>query len=112
MNRPKSSSEYAVAADFDNRDHYAFGSGRRLCVGIHLAERALWRSIAQLLWAFRVEPASDEKGEIPLDTDAYNGSIASAPMPFMVRIVPRSAKHAEIVRKAALDVEGYLKQWE
>ncbi|KAF2827089.1 cytochrome P450 oxidoreductase-like protein [Ophiobolus disseminans] len=113
INHRKSSSEYAVAAEFEHRDHYAFGSGRRFCVGIHLGERTLWRSVAQLLWAFNIEPAVDADGEpVPLNTDAYEGDFASAPMPFKVRIVPRSPKHAEIVQRAAADVQDHLKQWE
>jgi hypothetical protein len=31
---------------------------------------------------------------------------------FRMRIVPKSAKHAEVVRRAASDVESYPEQWE
>ena len=31
--------ELAASADYQNRDHYSNGAGRRLCPGTHLAER-------------------------------------------------------------------------
>lgn len=46
--------EYA-AGDWEKRDHYGYGAGRRICPGIHLAERNMFLSIAKLLWAFRFE---------------------------------------------------------
>lgn len=46
--------EYVSCADPEQRDHYGYGSGRRICPGIHLAERNLFLAIAKLLWAFRM----------------------------------------------------------
>ena len=46
--------EYA-AGDWEKRDHYGYGAGRRICPGIHLAERNMFLSIAKLLWAFKFE---------------------------------------------------------
>ena len=43
--------ELATAADYERRDHYGYGSGRRLCPGIHLAERNLFLGVAKLLQA-------------------------------------------------------------
>ncbi|KAH9958673.1 cytochrome P450 [Lactifluus volemus] len=37
-----------------DRDHWAFGAGRRICPGIHVAERELWLAISRLLWAFDI----------------------------------------------------------
>jgi cytochrome P450 len=55
---------------YENRDHYGYGAGRRLCPGIHLAERNLFLAMAKLLWAFHMLPAVDETGqEMPVDTD-------------------------------------------
>ncbi|PNY24206.1 Fumitremorgin C synthase [Tolypocladium capitatum] len=53
--------ELAAAADYESRDHYGYGSGRRICPGIHLAERNLFLGIAKLIWAFSIEPAVDEQ---------------------------------------------------
>ncbi|KAF2029003.1 cytochrome P450 [Setomelanomma holmii] len=62
LNHSKLSAALAASPDYGNRDHYTFGSGRRNCVGIHLAERTLWRMIAQILWAFKIERIVDEYG--------------------------------------------------
>jgi hypothetical protein len=60
--------ELAAAADYESRDHYGYGSGRRICPGIHLAERNLFLAIAKLIWAFSIEPGQDEKGQ-PIEPD-------------------------------------------
>lgn len=113
LNYPKHSMEYATSSDYEHRDHYAFGAGRRICVGMHLGERTLWRMIAQLLWAFQIEPAADETGKpIELDIHAYSDGMVYAPKPYMVRFVPRSAKHAEVVRRVAAEAKVFLRQWE
>lgn len=49
--------------DYANRDHYGYGSGRRLCPGIHLAERNLFLAIAKLVWAFDIGPGRDAAGQ-------------------------------------------------
>jgi len=106
--------DYAGSPDYENRDHYAYGSGRRICVGIHLAERTQWRLLARILWAFKIERAIDETtGEaIELDADAYTDGIITQPLPFKVRFVPRSEKHVEVIRNDYKSVQGFLEQWE
>lgn len=72
---PFLASEYA-AGDWERRDHYGYGSGRRICPGIHLAERNLFLAVAKLLWAFRFEeavPGQDGKMAIPNDSDPLTG---------------------------------------
>ncbi|KAI9680442.1 MAG: hypothetical protein M1822_007200 [Bathelium mastoideum] len=59
--------EYA-AGKWEERDHYGYGVGRRICPGIHLAERNMFLAIAKLLWAFRFE-----RGEGPFDPDPVTG---------------------------------------
>ncbi|KAE8154438.1 cytochrome P450 [Aspergillus avenaceus] len=60
--------ELAAAADYENRDHYGYGAGRRLCPGIHLAERNLFLAIAKLIWAFSIKPSLKEDGQ-PVEYD-------------------------------------------
>lgn len=113
LNHPKHSTEYAISSDYENRDHYAFGAGRRICVGMHLGERTLWRIIAQILWAFKIEQAVDETGQlIELDIHGYTDGIVYAPKPYMVRFISRSEKHADVIRKVASEAKSYFKQWE
>jgi len=49
---------------------------------------------------------------IELDTDAYTDGFVRQPLPFKVRITPRSARHAEVIRRDFKAVEEYLRKWE
>jgi cytochrome P450 len=49
---PHLAPHYASAKDSVDRDHFGYGASRRICPGIHLAERNLWIAVAKLLWAF------------------------------------------------------------
>ncbi len=114
LKHPKLAMDYAGSPDWENRDHYAYGAGRRICVGIHLAERTQWRITARLLWAFNIEPAIDEVTGKPveLDTEAYEDGFVSEPKPYKVRFVPRSEEHAKVIRKNSKELEAFLKKWE
>ena len=57
--------------DSANRDHYGYGSGRRLCPGIHLAERNLFLALAKIVWAFDISPAKDAAGR-DIEVDVTN----------------------------------------
>ncbi|KAK2007388.1 cytochrome P450 2D18 [Colletotrichum eremochloae] len=111
----KLASELAASPNYSERDHYSYGAGRRLCPGVHMAERTQWRLIAQILWAFRIERAIGEDGTvIEPDTSyaAYDDGFLSSPKEYRVRFVPRSEKHAEVVRREFREIEGFLKQYE
>ena len=58
---------YAVGS-WEGRDHYGYGLRRRICPGIHLAERTMPLGIAKLLWAFNFE-----KGPGKSDGDPVTG---------------------------------------
>ncbi|KAH7135157.1 cytochrome P450 2D18 [Dendryphion nanum] len=105
--------DYAGSPDFMNRDHYVYGAGRRICVGIHLAERTQWRILARLLWAFKIEPAIDETTglEIPIDADDFEVKFMNIPRTFKVQIKVRSARHAEVIRQDLEKVKDFLKSW-
>ena len=51
------------------------GNGRRICPGIHLADRGLYHAIVKMLWAFDIKMANDpETGEpIVPNTDMLTG---------------------------------------
>ncbi|KAF2652642.1 cytochrome P450 2D18 [Lophiostoma macrostomum CBS 122681] len=116
LNHPRLAMDYAGSPDYMNRDHYSYGAGKRICVGIHLAERTQWRVLARLLWAFKIEPAiDDETGfPVPLDTsdDAYGEGLLSHPLPYKVRFTPRSEKHVQIIREEYKNAEEYLSKWD
>ncbi|CAG8700847.1 25170_t:CDS:2, partial [Racocetra persica] len=56
--------------NYENRDHFGFGAGRRLCTGMHMAEGELLLGVSRLLWCFRIENASPlGKDGKPIPTD-------------------------------------------
>ena len=114
LDHPGLASEYAASQDYENRDHYAYGAGRRICPGIHLAERTQFRMLAAILWTFHIEKAVDETtgNEIPIDIEAFEDKLIAGPKPFKVRFTPRSSKHIEIIKREAERVNGLLRQWE
>ncbi|KAJ5390698.1 cytochrome P450 [Penicillium cataractarum] len=96
--------ELAAAADYESRDHYGYGSGRRICPGIHLAERNLFLAIAKLIWAFSIGPALDENGQ-PVQYDyspetGYSEGFLVCAKDFPCVIKPRSeARRATIMKE-------------
>jgi hypothetical protein len=104
---------YAGSPDYEHRDHYAYGAGRRICVGIHLAERTQWRIVARLLWAFDILPALDEEGrEVEVDTEAFEEGFLVGPKEFKVRFVPRGEKRVGVIRGDYEGVREFLGGWE
>ncbi|KAJ4289855.1 hypothetical protein N0V90_011187 [Kalmusia sp. IMI 367209] len=105
----QSASEAAHNPDFSQRDHYTFGAGRRLCQGMHIAERSLFLAVARLLWAFDFQLQKDENGvEIRPDADALTDGVLVRPKEFPVEIVVRSEERAKAVRREWGKVEGKL----
>ncbi|KAJ5942585.1 hypothetical protein N7516_002753 [Penicillium verrucosum] len=66
-NHPHLAPDY-VPGTWERRDHYGYGVGRRICPGIHLAERNMFLAIAKLVWAFDFQP-----GEGSVDSDPVSG---------------------------------------
>jgi cytochrome P450 len=113
LNHPKLANEYASSPDYANRDHYGYGAGRRICPGLHLAERNMWRIVAKLLWAFDIlEPLGSDGKVEHLDENAYNSCILVSPLPFKVRLVPRSKAVLEQVRRDKAEAEAFLSQFD
>ncbi|KAL1884072.1 hypothetical protein Daus18300_000181 [Diaporthe australafricana] len=111
----QTSAEAAMNGDAHKRDHYVFGAGRRLCQGMHIADRSLFLSISRLLWAFNLEKAVDTEGnEIEPDQDNLTEGILVQPAPFPAKITPRSEKHVQAIRQEWEECQPLLddtKQW-
>ncbi|KAH7320333.1 cytochrome P450 [Rhizoctonia solani] len=76
-----------------------FGFGRRICPGLHHAEAVIFITVAGLLAMFDIQPEEDANGNpIPLKADTTLNEILQQVLPFQCRIIPRSSKHAQIVR--------------
>ncbi|KAG9628843.1 cytochrome P450, partial [Aureobasidium melanogenum] len=87
------------ASDVRNRDHFAFGSGRRVCPGYHVAERSLAVAIMRLLWGFKIAPSPDAK--LPLDPRDFAGEMPGNPGEQMpVTVVVRDEKTRSIINHA------------
>ncbi|KAJ4387826.1 hypothetical protein N0V93_008429 [Gnomoniopsis smithogilvyi] len=112
---PKSSYESATSADASQRDHFVFGTGRRLCQGMHVADRTLHLAVSRLLWAFNIDKALDDDGrEVVPDPERLTQGFILHPEPFPASITPRSEKHAVLLRKdweACQQLLDQRKQW-
>lgn len=83
------------------RDNFNFGAGRRLCQGVHIAERSLFLGMSRILWGFHINKALDVAGNpITPDIDDLDGGITVHPRKYQVDIVPRSPERAQIIREA------------
>lgn len=65
--------------------HISFSTGRRVCVGLHLAERNLYMAVSGLLAFFRIE----KEAFIDVDTPKSILSATLLPTPYKVKLVPR-----------------------
>jgi hypothetical protein len=98
------------------RDNFNFGAGRRLCQGIHIAERSLFLGISRLIWGFNLSKPLDENG-VPItpDVDDLVGGITVQPRDYKAIIEPRSPGKVDIMREAWRGCQDLLdpetKQW-
>ncbi|KAI9573125.1 cytochrome P450, partial [Boletus coccyginus] len=65
---------------------YPFGFGRRVCPGMHLANRSLFIALALLLWSFRIV----ERPEAPIDTTPDKDNVVAHLAHFEVDFLPRT----------------------
>ncbi|KAL1626284.1 hypothetical protein SLS56_006950 [Neofusicoccum ribis] len=80
-------------------DLFAFGAGRRVCPGQHLAERNLFFMVSYMLWAFDIKKQKDDAGrEIDIDMDDLRPGIVNTINPYSVDVKPRSAGRLELVK--------------
>ena len=95
---------------WENRDHYAYGTGRRFCPGVHVAERNLFLAMAKLLWAFNIKA-----GKTKPDTDPVTGyceGFLVCAYDFDADFEVRSEKRKEAILREFKEVEGGFKRFE
>lgn len=101
--QPELASVYANSGDHEKRDHFGYGAGRRICPGIHLAERALFLATARILWGFTIQPKLGTS--VPIDVapeTGYRDGFLNQCLPFEVDIKVRSERHRQsILTKAS-----------
>jgi hypothetical protein len=83
---------------------HVFGYGRRRCPGMFMAYAHLFLLIAKTLASLDIQKVLDKKtgNIIEPDLGSAPGTIAH-PKPFRCRIVPRSEKHAELIRSVEIE---------
>jgi len=81
----------------------AFGFGRRICPGRHMAAATLWLAVATVLQNFDINLKRDSNGkEIPIGGE-YTDGMLSHPLPFECSIKPRSIATSRIILDAIKD---------
>ncbi|KAH7913776.1 cytochrome P450 [Hygrophoropsis aurantiaca] len=74
----------------DDQVTFAFGFGRRICVGRYFADASLWSAMALMLHTFNFGKTNDANGkEIEIDVKWSTG-VAIHPLPFPCSITPRN----------------------
>lgn len=115
-NCDRSARESALSADPNDRDHFLFGAGRRMCPGIDIADSSLFLGLARLLWAFNFAPERDSDGkELKPDPEDIVSGLPAHPAPFKAQITVRSHERAAAItnewQSAQEELLDELKQW-
>ncbi|KAG2068482.1 cytochrome P450 [Suillus decipiens] len=85
----------------DNIKFIAYGFGRRVCPGLHLANHSLYISLALLFWSFRIAQRPDAR----INTNAFLDAVIARAVPFEVDVIPRIevAKLKELMTDECID---------
>ncbi|KAJ8701519.1 hypothetical protein PTI98_000287 [Pleurotus ostreatus] len=83
----------------DNDKPFAFGFGRRVCVGSDFAREIIWIAIATMLSVFQFDKAKTPEGnDIEVD-GGFSDSLVIHPLEFKCSIKPRSQACEEAILK-------------
>ncbi|GLB43502.1 putative cytochrome p450 [Lyophyllum shimeji] len=78
----------------------AFGFGRRICPGRHMASATVWLTMATVLSTFNITKAKDMNGNEISVSDDYSGSLVRHKLPFACSITPRSPEARNLILEA------------
>lgn len=95
---------YMKPREEPNPRGFVFGYGRRKCPGRFFADSVLLLNVAQTLAVFNLKKVVGPDGVEIEPLLKPTPGVASHPKPFPITAVPRSAKHAELVRKLGYDL--------
>lgn len=105
LNHTASAADYINASDPNTRDHFSYGAGRRVCPGVHVAERSLFINISRVLWGFNLSKKTAKHGGVVEVTAKMAPGFFSVPEKFECDIRPRSAKHAGLMMRGCEKAE-------
>ncbi|KAH9927367.1 cytochrome P450 [Amylocystis lapponica] len=83
----------------------AFGFGRRICPGRHLALSSIWITVASVLATFTLVKPRDKDGNVIEPDGEYVTGIIIHPPPFKCTFEPRSPAAETLIRSTALDLD-------
>ncbi|KAF2199761.1 cytochrome P450 [Delitschia confertaspora ATCC 74209] len=106
-----SAADYINISDPYARDHFTYGAGRRVCPGVHVAERSLYINIARVLWAFDIRKKVGKDGKVIEPTQKMVRGFMSVPEIFEVDILPRSKGRAGVIREEWRKAEAEGMKW-
>ncbi|KAJ7065509.1 cytochrome P450 [Mycena amicta] len=84
--------------DARDPDIAAFGFGRRICPGRHMATESLFISVASILATLNFKKCVDEHGKIIEPTYDYFPGLISTPLSFKCSITSRSSQAAQAIQ--------------
>ncbi|KAJ5677051.1 cytochrome P450 [Penicillium maclennaniae] len=100
LGKDLSAAEYIGINDPYERDHFAYGAGRRVCPGVHVAEKSLFIVISRIVWGFNIGKKIGHDGRPIEPTTVMMPGFLSIPTPFECDITPRSPERAKLIREA------------
>ncbi|KAM7182996.1 putative cytochrome P450 E-class, group I [Rhypophila sp. PSN 637] len=118
MDDRQSLADAAANPDYSKRDQFTFGAGRRICPGIHVAERSLFLGVSRILWGFNIEPKIDATTGKPIlpDQEKLTQGFVCMPEEYEAKITPRDDARRQrimdewkIAEETCLDPE--TQQW-
>ncbi|KAL4733871.1 cytochrome P450 [Aspergillus similis] len=86
--------------DVTKRDHFAFGAGRRVCPGYHVAERSLAITVMRILWACEIKWARGTRAPVDPLTYTRRSEMPGNPssrLPVTLRVL--SQEKADIINR-------------
>ncbi|KAK2755050.1 hypothetical protein FQN54_006578 [Arachnomyces sp. PD_36] len=89
---------------------YAFGCGRRVCVGQKLAENSLRIVIAKLVWGFDISKVEGKEVDTSIET-AYDGGLLAVPKEFPAVVRPRSRRHVEVAEAEFAELKPFYEKF-
>ncbi|EIM84338.1 cytochrome P450 [Stereum hirsutum FP-91666 SS1] len=81
----------------------AFGFGRRICPGMHLALESVWIAVVSILASFDISKTVNEKGDEIDPVDDYVDGLVAYPFPFECNIKPRSEATVKLIQLTDLE---------
>ncbi len=110
LNHTLPAADYINSNNPNERDHFTYGAGRRICPGIHVAEKSLYINIVRTLWGFNITKMVGTDGKVQEPTTAMVRGFLSVPEDFKANFKARSPQHEKIIREefAQAEIDGIV----